>query len=32
MRVVAVDRGVFDPLLLAPATRIVYSIHEASLT
>jgi beta-phosphoglucomutase-like phosphatase (HAD superfamily) len=32
MRVVAVDRGVFDPVLLAPATRIVYSIHEASLT
>ena len=28
MRVVAVDRGVFDPVLLAPATRIVRDIHE----
>jgi HAD superfamily hydrolase (TIGR01509 family) len=32
MRVVAVDRGVFDPALLAPATRIVATIGEASLT
>lgn len=32
MRVIAVDRGVFDPALLAPATRVVPDIHEPSLT
>lgn len=31
MRVVAIDRGVFDPILFAPATRTVTSLHEASL-
>ena len=31
MRVVAVDRGVFDPVLLASATRTVTNLQEAGL-
>lgn len=31
MRVVAVDRGVFDPVLFAPATRVVSSLSEPGL-